>query len=148
MGNEFLLGCDLILPLSFCETCRQNKLNELHLDGMTRGELEEQFMSEAEEYRRLNRLFEETLYRVICGEAFRRNTYYNSFGWWMRSQQQYETWSDDRKKKLMDQVKYAHTVYTQWDIILRNLVNDDITNIDARKLSLEQLFKARSEQWL
>ena len=150
MGNEFLIGCDHNQLLSFCLTCRQNRITEIHTDGMTRGQLQDIFLSDAEEYRRLNQLFQETLRRIIIGEAFRREclrvTQYTSFGWWMRSQPQYNMWSDERKKRLMDQVKYAHVVYRDWDIIVTNLVHDDIVHIDARKLLIEQLFSARSDQ--
>ena len=141
MGNEFLLGCDHNQGNSFCMTCRVNKVREIQLEGLTRGQLQQQFLSDAEEYGQLNLLFQTTLRRILCGEAFRqeclRGTHYTSFGWWMRSQPQYGTWSEASKKHLRDQVKYAHVVYMQWNTIVCNLVDVDIVNIDARKLSLQ-----------
>lgn len=151
MVNEFLTHCRHHQSISFCINCRHHKLYELRQQGLTRGQLERLFLSEAEEYRRLNSLFAETLNKVIRGECFRQEclngTAYDSFGWWMRSQPQYQHLTEIERKRIRKQVNYAHKVFIDWDIIVENLTDDDITNIEPRKLSLEQLYKARSEEW-
>ena len=103
----------------------------------TINQLERSFLSEDEENRRLNRLFEETLAKVIRGEAFRQkclvNTPYSSFGWWIRSQPEYDL-DDAQTERLKTQVKYAHTIYMKWETIVENLTDPAISKIDARKL--------------
>ena len=40
-----------------------------------------------------------------------------------------------------------HSVYTNWETILENLTDVDISHIDARKLSINQLYQAISPEW-
>ena len=35
----------------------------------------------------------------------------------------------------------------KWETIVENLTDPEITRIDARKLSIEQLYQARREEW-
>ena len=151
MVNEFLTQCHHHHSISFCLNCRQQKVFDLRQQGLTRGQLQTLFLSDIEEHHRLNHLFAETLNRVIRGESFRQEclngTQYTSFGWWMRNQPQYDHLSKSDRTRLRKQVNYAHKVYTDWDIITENLTDEDVMHIDPRKLSLEQLYKARNAEW-
>ena len=151
MVNEFLLGCRHRRGTSFCLQCRQQKVSDVLQQNLSTAQLEIQVLSDAEEYRRLNHVFEETLCKIIRTEAYRQkclqNTHYTCFGWWLRSQPQYQNVSDQRKNHLKDQVRFAHTVYMKWETIVENLTDPEITRIDARKLSIEQLYQARREEW-
>ena len=108
-------------------------------------------MSDAEEYRRLNSLFKETKNKIIKGESFRQQclegTHYNSFGWWMRSQQRYMDLSESDKERIRSKIRIVHAVYIHWETIVRNLTDDRIRFLDARKLSIEQLYEAITIDW-
>ena len=151
MVNEFLVRCRHRQRTSFCLRCREQKVNDVLHQNMSIAQLEIQVLSDAEENRRLNHLFEQTLSKVVHKEAYRQrclqNTQYTSFGWWLRSQPQYRNVPDHRKKHLRDQVRFAHTVYSKWETIVENLTDPEIIRIDARKLSVEQLYEARREEW-
>ena len=130
MVNEFLLPVLINGRHSrdcFCGNgCIQNKVS-LKIDGSsTNNELEQEFLSDAEEYRRLNSLFQETLNSIIRGEAYRqqclRNTHYNSFGWWMNSQPQYARLNESEKERLRRKVRTVHAVFIHWDKIVQNMI--------------------------
>ena len=122
MVNEFLIGCRHSQRTSFCLHCRQQKVSTLLQENHTINQLEIQVLSDAEENQRLNHVFEETLRKIIRTEAYRQkclhNTIYTCFGWWMRSQPQYQNVSDQRTSHLRDQVKSLLTQYTPIGISL------------------------------
>ena len=137
--------------LDVCFACRQQKVARRIGEDLTNSELEGEFLSDAEEYRRLNRLFQVTLNSIIKGEAYRqqclRNTHYNSYGWWMRSQPQYRHLTEAERKRLRHKVRTVHAVYVHWETIVRNLTDEGIVFLDARRLSIEQLADAIDLDW-
>jgi hypothetical protein len=154
MANEYLLprihngnhhaSC-------FC-TCRRQKVADyLHGGDSTTRELEDAFLSEMDEYRILDELFTVTKERIIRGEVFLqhclRNTEYVSFGAWMNTQERYVNMTDQMKRKIRRNVNTVHSVYTNWETIVENLTDVDILHIDARKLSINQLYQAISPEW-
>ena len=151
MVNEFLVRCRNRHRTSFCLRCREQRVNNVMVQNITTAQHELQVLSDAEENRRLNHLFEATLTKIIYTEAYRQrclhNTQYSSFGWWLRSQPQNQNITDRRKKRLQEQVRFAHTVYAKWETIVENLTDPEITRIDACKLSVQQLYEARREEW-
>lgn len=135
----------------FCQ-CRRQKVNDyLSNDDRTTADLEAAFLTEADEYRRLNELFEVTKSKIIRGEVFWRhcldNTEYVSFGAWMNTQERYKDISEPIKKKLRRNINIVHTVFSNWETIVDNLTDDSIIYIDARKLSIHQLSLAIDPEW-
>ena len=154
MVNEFLLPVTINgrHPRDcFCVGCRQHKVS-IKIDwNSTNTELENAFLSDAEEYRRLNALFNETLNSIIRGEAYRQqclqNTHYTSFGWWMNSQPQYAGLTGAEKQRLRRKVRTVHAVFTHWETIVRNLNDEKVVFLDARRLSVDQLHEAINIGW-
>ena len=111
------------------------------------------FLSEMDEYWISDELLEVTKERIVRGEAFYqhclRNTEYVSFGAWMNTQERYANMTDIMKRKIRRNVNTVHSVcvYTNWEIIVENLTDADILHIDARKLSINQLYQAISPEW-
>ena len=136
---------------SFCVNCRQEKVNIILDSNSTNNQLEDEFLSDTEEYRRLNSLFNETIKKIVRGEAYRQQclaeTPYNSFGWWMRTQPRYMALSEGERRKLRTKVNMVHEVFHNWNKIASNLNREDISFIDARKLSIEQLYQAINGDW-
>ena len=135
----------------FC-ICRQQKVADYLNDAdRTTRELEDAFLSEMDEYRVLDELFEVTKERIVRGKAFLqhciRNSEYVSFGAWMNTQERYANMTDIMKRKIRRNVNTVHSVYTNWEIIVENLTDADILHIDARKLSINQLYQAISPEW-
>ena len=135
----------------FCLDCRERQVSVIVDSDLTNNQLEREFISNAEEYRRLNSLFDETLKSIVRGEAFRQQclhgTPYNCFGWWMRSQPQYSQLSTPEKRRLCKKVRMAHEVFIHWEKIAQNLNDVRISFVDARKLSVQQLHEAIEMTW-
>ena len=123
MVNEFLLPGTINGHHGnncFCFPCRQRRVHRAVND--TIGNLEQAFLSDSQEYRRLNILFEETKNKIIRGETFRQkclqNTHYTSFGWWMRTEPRYAGLTDREKKHMRKKVRIVHSVYMHWERIV------------------------------
>ena len=87
---------------------------------------------------------------VACKIIFKKrqqclcNAHYTSFGWWMRTQPRYMALTEKEQKRLRRKVRRVHAVFVHWETIVRNLTDDRIIFIDARRLSLDQLYEAIS----
>ena len=153
MVNEFLLPVFINgrhQHQCFCFRCRQRRVHHTVHQGSI-DELERAFLSDAQEYRRLNNLFQETKNKIIRGESYRQqclqHTHYTSFGWWMRSQQRYMGLTELERKRLRNKVRIVHAVFVQWENIIRNLTNERIMFLDARRLTIDQLYEAINIDW-
>ena len=152
MVNEFLLPVSVNGQHSnncFCFPCRQRRVHRTFNDSID--DLERAFLSDSQEYRRLNILFEETKNKIIRGETFRQkclqNTHYTSFGWWMRTEPRYAGLTDSEKKHMRQKVRIVHSVYMHWERIVTNLTDARLQYVDARRLSIDQLHEAININW-
>ena len=147
--NEFLLITTM--NGQHRQPCLQQQVDMILNSNSTNGQLEEEFLRNAEEYRRLNALFQETVQKVVRGEAYRQQcllgTPYTCFGWWMRSQPRYANLSKGERRRLRTKVNMVHEVFINWEKIAKNLNDEEIDYIDARKLSIEQLYQAINLTW-
>ena len=100
--------------------------------------LENLLFTNANQDRRLNVLFAQTLRKISVGEAYRTRcmagTNYSKFGWWMRTQQRFLVMTDLERRSFARQVNDVHLVYTDWETIVVNLTHPDMVHIDVRKL--------------
>ena len=55
--------------------------------------------------------------------------------------------SEGEKRKLRTKVNMVNEVFHNWNKIALNLSREDISFIDARKLSIEQLYQAINRDW-
>lgn len=153
-NNEFLYATTINgrhRQPCLCENCRQQNVDQVLSNNSTNRQLEEEFLNNAEEYRRLNSLFEETMKKIVRGEAYRQQCLngspYTSFGWWMRSQPRYMVLSNGERRKFRTKVNMVHEVFINWDKIVKNLNDEEISYIDARKLSIQQLYQSIEPTW-
>ena len=68
-------------------------------------------------------------------------------GAWMKTQERYVNMTNLMKRNIRRNVTTVHSVYTNWETIIENLTDADILHIDARKLSINQLYQAISPKW-
>ena len=137
----------------FCEVCRHDKVADILNSGFTNIQLYDRFFRELldREDVRLNRLFKNTLQRILFRKAFSdaciSNTRYTRFGCWARTQTIFTQLAPNRFRNICKQVNEVDAVFTDWDIIVSNLTDARVNNIDARKLSVNQLYRARKMSW-
>ena len=150
--NQFLIN-NSHAEYCFCVTCRNQKCAQIiGTTTVTRDTLLEAFMNgiprEDDEY--LNELFKNTLIKIAVGVAYKhrclRNTRYTSFGAWLGAQPPgaFANINTDRLCARMTHVTY---VFQDWDTIIHNLTNPQMVNIDARKFSIIQFYRARNFGW-
>ena len=65
----------------------------------------------------------------------------------MNSQPQYAGLTDAEKKRLRRKVRTVHAVFTHWETIVRNLNDERVVFLDARRLSVDQLHEAINIGW-
>ena len=94
--------------------------------------------------------FRNTLVKITLGVAYKQrclqNTNYTSFGAWLGSQPD-GTFRNINKDRLCAKITHVTHVFQDWDVIVHNLTNPQMVNIDARKFSIMQLYRARNFSW-
>ena len=156
--NGFLLitavGGNIIHgPTCFCTDCRQNRLRDVLNSGLTIQELYNRCFIELveKEDNRLNRLFSTTLNRIVTGKAYMdqclAGSGYRMFGWWAKQAPQFRHLSAEERKSFVAKVNEINQVYNKWDTIANNLTDNRIVYLDARKLSVNQLYRAKEMSW-
>ena len=100
----------------------------------------------------LNRLFAKTKKKILFGYSFRmrclHNTGYTSFGAWLANEPRYQTMSLPDKRDLCKKIRWATKVFRDWEKIVHNLTNPCYQYIEARKFSVEQFYRSRSDTWV
>lgn len=155
--NEFLLSNVRVNGRHqrdcFCLPCRAGKVEEILNGGFTNNDLQHMFFQRLtqQEDIRLHNLFKLTLRKIVYGKAYKdsciQNTPYKTFGWWVRSQDQFSYMTHAQIKKFCDQINEVDLVYKDWDKIVRNLTDPRMIHCDARKFSVHQFYRARDLGW-
>ena len=87
----------------------------------------------------------------MCIKAYKdaclRNTPYTEFGWWLRTEPRYAGVDQKIRTKFCVEVNRADSVFNDWDLIVQNLTDPQITHLDARKFSIDMFYRARSMNW-
>ena len=135
-----------------CQRCRVEGLNNV----MTEEENEEEeFFQEFFRVipRQLNQIHERHFKKmkrmVLYGNALRikslHNTGYTSYGAWLAHS--HPDLSLDERQEKCNKINWAKNVFEKWDNIVHNMSNPLYVNIDIRRLSLQQLNRARKDNW-
>ena len=138
----------------FCLTCRAERKTELEQCQLSMHELFNTAFGRLlrREEVQLNALFRNTLKRIVMLKVYHDKCIqsahgrYSRWGAWARTQPQFARGRISEKyfKRISSDVRQACFVYAGWDNIVRNLTDPRITNIDVRKLSINQLYRFRN----
>ena len=66
----------------------------------------------------------------------------------MRNYEPYQLLSVRKQKELQKQTTYVNKIYQDWSRIVANCTNPLMENIDVRRFSIYQLYRARSFTWV
>ena len=156
--NDFLvnpLQHNQLMKYCFCANCRRLRLEKIDDDAMTRGELYNRFVTvfpnkiDVD----LNKCFGDTLEVITSGKAYKAacidGTVYTYFRSWAKQEPQF---ADLRRRgkefdSFCHKVNESSWIFDNWDKITANLMDFRMTEIDARRLSVTQLYKAKSIDW-
>ena len=155
--NDFLLNGMTIngehVDNCFCQVCRGRKLQRLLNAGLTNLQLYDRCFIELveQEDERLRRLFHTTVRRIIAGKAYREQclagTNYTSFGWWARQANQFRHMPAKERMVLVKKVNEINLVFSNWEVIVRNLTDSRMLYVDARRFSVNQFYRAVDIGW-
>ena len=88
---------------------------------------------------------------IVQGKAYKQialnGTGFTYFKAWARNQPQFQELTEKELQAFADKVNDRSLVYDKWQVISRNLADPRITEIDARRLSVGQLYDARDMGW-
>ena len=155
--NEFLLT-SLVqinghhIANCFCVTCRNRKKGEISV-GMTQEELSEVYFHQVsrDENIRLNSYFIDTMKKIIHGKAHYdsclRDTHYRYFGRWLSNEPSFSHLTESEKERFSRKMNQVNAVFNDWETIVSNLTDERMVNIDARKFSIYQFYRARMLHW-
>ena len=154
--NDFLLNCvqhNRLMKYCFCALCRRLRLEKIDNDAMTRGELYNRFMNilpnkiDVD----LNKCFADTLDVITSGKAYKdaclRGTVYKYFKPWAKHEPRFADLPEKEFNLLCHKVNECSWIFDNWDKITANLMDYRMTEIDARRLSVSQLYKTKSIDW-
>ena len=99
----------------------------------------------------LNNLFGSTIKRIVQGKAYKQTalnvsgmTYFKS---WAKQQPQFQGFTRKDMDKFCRNVNTASSVFDKWQLISTNLADPRLTEIDARRFSINQFYEAKSMDW-
>ena len=99
----------------------------------------------------LHEVFNNSLDTIVYGKAFKETclhgTGYKYFKAWAKHEQPFSDFPDKEFNALCRQVNECCWVFENWEKIVQNLTDQRITEIDARSLSVSQLYKAKNIDW-
>ena len=154
--NQVLLNLvqhNTIMLNWFCGVCRPLRLQQVEGMVLTQLALYNEFVNHLPDKRNqaLSKVFNNTLDTIVYGKVFRetclRGTNYKYFKSWAKHEQPYSDFSDKEFNTLCRQVNECCCVFEKWEQIVKNLTDQRITEIDARSLSVSQLYKAKNIDW-
>ena len=100
---------------------------------------------------RLDNLYRLTIRKIIYGKVYKdtclRNTPYEDFGWWARTQPSFMRLDKKVRDKFCREVNEIDLVYQGWNQIVSNLTDPRLVHVDARKFSINQFYRARTQGW-
>lgn len=154
--NEFLvygIQHNQLRKYCFCDLCRRLRLEKIDEDAMTLGELYNRFTNilphkiDVD----LNKCFADTLDVITCGKAYKdtclRGTVYRYFKPWAKHEPRFADLPEREFNSLCHKVNECSWIFDNWDKITTNLMDHRMYEIDARRLSVSQLYKAKSIDW-
>ena len=134
-----------------CANCRQQRLQAainqhqliMHYKFMN-------FLPDKEN-KSLDNLFGSTIKLIVQGKVYKhrslngtRFTYFKS---WAKTQVQFQDFTDEEMAKFCKRVNECASVFDKWEIIAGNLADPRITEIDPRRFSVNQFYRAQSMDW-
>ena len=137
----------------FCSVCRQQKVDRLLGAGLTNLQLHDHCFVELvqQEDVRLARLFNTTMRRIVAGKAYcdqcLEGTGYTKFGWWARQSLQLRDLEPKIRKKFVKKVNEINLVFNSWDTIVKNLTDERMIYVDARRFSVTSFYLAIDLSW-
>ena len=135
------------------EECRTRKYREVQNEGLTPGELFDFVFDRMprSENARLDNLYRSTLRKIVYGKVYKdtclRNTPYEDFGWWARTQPSFMRLDKPVRDRFCREVNEIDLVYQGWNQIVTNLTDARLMHLDARKFSVNQFYRARNPGW-
>ncbi len=154
MPNSFMINVvvhDTTLPTCLCDGCKGRRIDAAR--NITRERLTEMFMTTlpSKEKYRLNKLFENTINQIVIGKVFKvsslEDTGYTYFKSWARHEPEFINLSPKEFSKLCEKVNEASSVFDSWNIIVRNLTDNRMKEVDARRFSVRQFYLAKNIDW-
>ncbi len=91
----------------------------------------------------LNLIVAGKVYKDTCLEG----THYVQFKSWANTQPQFADWTPTALRTFCDNVNDAAFVYEHWSTIVKNLMNERMDFLDARRFSLWQFRQAHLDTW-
>ena len=139
----------------FCQVCRPLRLQRIENDAMTRGELHDRFVNVLPNKidTDLDKCFADTLELIACGKAYKEaclhGTTYKYFKAWAKRQPQFDENVFPKKEfdAFCHKVNECAWVFENWEKIVANLTDNRMIEVDVRRLSVSQLFKAQRIDW-
>ena len=160
MGRNWFMMAGTHDHNCFCGNCRTIRLQSMVNDIDTLFTTITERLPQARE-EKLDALFNIRKREILAGKRYHdvslngvnNPRLLRQFKSWARSQQRYQhlLQGTDKERKIFDQhctyVNNCTTCAEKWEIISHNLNDAQITNIDARSLSVNQLARAVSLSW-
>ena len=154
--NVFLINLtehNAVIGNCFCQVCRRSRLTELVGRNLTQGQmyLEFKHLLPHKEDKCLDKVFANTINIVVSGKAYKdkclEGSGYAYFRSWAKHEPQLSALPVKEVNLLCHRVNEATWVYDNWDKIVSNLTDERVFAIDARRLSLSQLYLAKNIDW-
>ena len=105
----------------------------------------------SKEKSQLNKLFDNTINEIVIAKVFKvsslEHTGYKYFKSWARHEPDFIILSPKKFSKFCEKVNEASSVFDNWNVIVRNLTDHRMNEIDARPLSVCQIYLAKSLGW-
>ena len=144
--NEVMLQC-------FCVVCRPLRLQQIEDRAMNRQDLYDQLMNFLPDKcsTDLDKLFGDTIDLIVYGKVYKetclRGTGYRYFKAWAKLQAQFADFPEKEFNTLCHKVNECCWVFENWEKIVANLTDQRMSEIDARRLTVPQLYQAKSIDW-
>ena len=136
-----------------CGGCQTHQLRQILSEPVTENDLRDFYFRRLrrEQDENLNRTFRVTIKRVVHGKAFydlcMHNSPYEYFACYIKNEVRYSHMGEEEVKKFIKEIRMVRKVFRDWNDIVTNLTDDRMINIDVRKLSINQLYRARNLSW-
>ena len=147
INGQHVLGC-------CCDECQNSKVENLLTSGRNVAQLHNDYFVRLRHNQelQLNQLFRSTMERIIHGNAYKRKctypyTRFSSFGCWLRKNSTNPGFNEIGLKKMRTEITHVTKVHENWRKIVGNLCNSSMINIDARKFSIQQFYRAINYRW-
>lgn len=135
----------------FCENCKRQRLEAIINNPQRVLQIRFLDLLPEKESITLDKLFSNTLDLIVQGHAYKHSslhpTGYRYFKSWAKQQEQFRHLTDKEMTKFCQKVNESSAVYRNWNTIAVNLGDPRIKEIDARRLSVNQFYRAISMEW-